>query len=43
MRWLAERGVISSWQDYEALPVKVYDDCLIFMEAEAMDAARSKR
>lgn len=43
MRWMAERGVISNWQDYDALPVRVYDDCLILMEAEALDAARGKR
>lgn len=40
---MAGRGVISNWQDYDALPTRVYDDCLILMEAEALAEAQGKR
>lgn len=40
MAWLAERGLISCWADYEALPFHVLDDARMLMEAEANRRAR---
>jgi hypothetical protein len=42
MRWLREHGLISSYDDYLALPAAVLGDAQLLMEAEAVDAKRRR-
>jgi hypothetical protein len=35
MGWLHERGLISSWRDYDEMPLRMWSDARMLMEHEA--------
>lgn len=43
IRWLKERGLVSSYEDYLALPIGVVEDARIVMQAEQMKAKQDER
>ncbi|MCC6959231.1 MAG: hypothetical protein IT301_05240 [Dehalococcoidia bacterium] len=42
MRWLRENGVISSYDDYVGLPLRVLQDARLLMAAEAQHLSRER-
>lgn len=34
MSWMKEHGIVSSYQEYMSLPLDVYQDVLLVMEAD---------
>lgn len=43
MKWLRDRGLIASYDDYLGLPLTILEDAHLLMEAEAVAAAREGR
>lgn len=42
MRWLHEHGLVSTYDDYAALPVSVLEDARLLMEHEATRAVKEQ-
>lgn len=43
MTWLKEHGLISSWRDYEAMPLEMLEDARLLMRADATVRTEEKR